>query len=81
MIIPRVGKSIPNDLWNIGITRIDDLKGYDPEVLYNLSNRLAGIVQDRCLLSVFRCAVYFASTPEEDLEKEKLLRWDRKEQR
>ncbi|HYG17605.1 MAG TPA: helix-hairpin-helix domain-containing protein [Ohtaekwangia sp.] len=60
--IPGVGKSIANDLWNIGIRKVSDLKGEDPERLYALSNRLAGTAQDRCLLYVFRCAVYFAST-------------------
>jgi Pathogenicity locus len=72
--IPGVGKSIAGDLWNIGITRVADLKGRDPEALYELSNRFAGVVQDRCLLYVFRCAVYFAETPRP--EKEKLLWWN-----
>jgi hypothetical protein len=60
--IPGVGLSIANDLLNIGIKSIDDLKGKDPARLYQKSNRYAGAVQDRCLLYVFRCAVYFAST-------------------
>lgn len=29
-IIPGIGKSLATDLWNIGITSIDDLKGKDP---------------------------------------------------
>lgn len=32
--IPGVGKSISNDLKNIGILSIQDLKGKDPEELY-----------------------------------------------
>jgi len=60
--VPGVGPSIAKDLAHIGIRRIDDLKGRDPKELYERSNRLAGGVQDRCLLYVFRCAVYFAST-------------------
>jgi len=79
--IPGVGKSIANDLWNIGIQKVTDLKGCDPDVLYNLSNKLAGTVQDRCLLYVFRCAVYFAETPPDDQEKEKLQWWNWKELR
>ncbi len=71
-IIPGVGKSIANDLYNIGIRGIRDLKGKDPEILYHQSNTLAGVQQDRCLLYVFRCAVYFAETPEPDFNK---LRW------
>jgi hypothetical protein len=79
--IPGVGKSIANDLWNIGIQKVSDLKGCDPDVLYDLSNKLAGTVQDRCLLYVFRCAVYFAETPSDDREKEKLQWWNWKDQR
>ncbi len=70
--IPGVGPSIARDLIYIGITKIEDLKGQDPEVLYDRSNRVAGVVQDRCLLYVFRCAVYFASTRKPSPEK---LRW------
>jgi len=72
--IPGVGKSIANDLWNIGITSIIDLIDRDPEKLYNESNKLVGVLQDRCLLYVFRCAVYFASN--EKHEKSKLLWWN-----
>jgi nucleotidyltransferase/DNA polymerase involved in DNA repair len=77
--IPGVGKSIANDLWNIGIQKIADLKGRDPDVLYDLSNRFSGIRQDRCLLYVYRCAVYFADTPVEEQEKEKLKWWNWKD--
>ena len=58
--IPCIGWSIPNDLWNIGIRSVDDLKGKEPEVLYDLSNRYAGAVQDRCLLYSFRYDFYYA---------------------
>ena len=74
-IIPGIGKSLATDLWNIGITSIDDLKGKDPEVLFTLSNDYARVVQDRCVLYAFRCAVYFAKTPPEHREKEKLNWW------
>jgi hypothetical protein len=74
-IIPGVGKSIANDLWNIGIFKVSDLIDKDPEILYDLSNRFAGIVQDRCLLYVFRCAVYYAQTPVQKQDKEKLKWW------
>jgi hypothetical protein len=58
--IPGVGKSIAGDLRNIGIKSVSDLKGKSPETLYETSNKRAGTVQDKCLLYVFRCAVYFA---------------------
>ncbi|HLO57876.1 MAG TPA: helix-hairpin-helix domain-containing protein [Bacteroidales bacterium] len=75
-VIPGVGKSIANDLWDIGIRNVSDLKGRDPEVLYDQSNQLAGMTQDRCLLYVFRCAVYFAETPADLQDKEKLKWWN-----
>ena len=70
--IPGIGKSISLDLYDIGIRNVADLKGKDPEELYNKSNKLVGSVQDRCLLYTFRCAVYFAETEDPDLE---LLKW------
>ena len=73
--IPGVGASIANDLINIGITKVPDLEGKDPEWLYHESNKYAGAVQDRCLLYVFRCAVYFASEKEHDREKLKWWNW------
>jgi hypothetical protein len=76
MEIPGVGKSIANDLWSIGVRKIKDLKKRDPEELYDLSNRFAGVVQDRCLLYVFRCAVYYASTKPENQKPEKLKWWN-----
>ncbi len=74
-IIPGVGKSIASDLWNIGITSVSELKGKSPEKLYELSNAFAGTMQDRCLLYTFKCAVYFANTPKEEHESEKLKWW------
>ena len=76
MVIPGVGKSIANDLLQIGIHEVSDLVGRDPEELFETSNRKVGLVQDRCLLYVFRCAVYFASTPESKRSPEKLLWWN-----
>lgn len=79
MIIPGVGKSISNDLYNIGIKQIADLKGKDPERLYLKSNKHAGVIQDRCLLYVFRCAVYFAETESKKLKPERLKWWNWKD--
>lgn len=76
MTIPGVGKSIAHDLWDIGITSVEALKGRDPMELYDLSNRFAGTIQDRCLLYTFRCAVYFAETPPSMREPEKLKWWN-----
>jgi len=77
--VPGVGKSIAIDLWNINIKWIDDLIGKSPEKMFEQSNKLAGMVQDRCLLYVFRCAVYFAETNEDQRDKEKLKWWNWKD--
>jgi hypothetical protein len=74
--IPGVGKSIAQNLWDIEIRTIEDLKGKSPEKLYEQSNKHAGMAQDRCLLYVFRCAVYFAETEEQDRDLQKLLWWN-----
>jgi hypothetical protein len=73
--IPGVGKSILVDLQNIGIQCVSDLKCKDPEELYVNSNRFEGVVQDRCLLYVYRCAVYFAEHKDPDPEKLKWWNW------
>ncbi|MGA3014820.1 MAG: helix-hairpin-helix domain-containing protein [Bacteroidales bacterium] len=78
-IIPGVGKSIANDLWDIGIREPNDLKGMDPEDLYRKSNKHTGMVQDRCLLYVFRCAVYFVGTEKNNSDTEKLKWWNWKD--
>lgn len=78
-VIPGVGKSIAADLIHIGIHSIEDLIGENPERLYEQSNAYAGCVQDRCLLYVFRCAVYFAETPKAMRKTEKLKWWNWKD--
>lgn len=78
---PGVGKAIATDLWNLGVRRVSDLHGQSPEQLFDRSNGLAGKVQDRCLLYVFRCAVYYAETDERHRDKEKLKWWNWKDKR
>lgn len=70
--IPGVGPSIADDLWNIGIHRVEDLRGADPDDLYERSCRFQRCRIDRCLLYVCRCAVYFATKKKHDPE---LLKW------
>ena len=77
--IPGVGPSIAVDLRELGIRRVADLKGRNPERMYRRLIELRGAHQDRCLLYVFRSAVYFASTPR---PRRELLDWWRwKDQR
>ena len=73
--IPGVGPSIAQDLHQLGIHRVRDLVGKDPERLYRRLELLRRQDQDRCLLYVFRCAVYYASTPRPEPEKLKWWSW------
>jgi nucleotidyltransferase/DNA polymerase involved in DNA repair len=70
--IPGIGPSIAQDLVDLGITKVSDLKGRDPEILYRRFEKLVGTHVDRCLLYTFRCAVYYASN---DRHKPRLLKW------
>lgn len=74
-IVPGVGKSIAADLNGIGIHRVEELKGKDPDVLYDLLNKKQGVILDRCMLYVMRCAVYYASYSTHDPEKLKWWKW------
>ncbi|TET22613.1 MAG: pathogenicity locus [Candidatus Cloacimonadota bacterium] len=70
--IPGVGEKIAKDLARIGIHSAADLKNRNPENLYLQLCSLKGRMVDRCMLYVFRCAIYYASTKKHDPE---LLRW------
>lgn len=70
--IPGVGPSIAEDLRDLGIRRVADLRTRDPERMYRRINTLRGVRQDPCLLYVFRCAVYYARTAR---PKPALLKW------
>lgn len=73
--IPGVGKSIALDLIELGVKHVKDLRGADPEDLYMRHCELRGYLADRCLLYVFRCAVYFANTINPEPELLKWWRW------
>jgi hypothetical protein len=75
--IPGVGKSIAVDLWKLGIRRVADLQGQDPGEMYQRLMDQHGAHIDRCMLYVFRCAVYYASTYPH--EPDKLLWWNWKD--
>lgn len=70
--IPGVGKKIAQTLREIGIRSIGDLKGKNPEKLYQKLCRYKANPVDRCMLYVLRCAVYYASNTKHD---PKLLKW------
>lgn len=71
--IPSVGSSIADDLYRLGFRSVDDLRDKDPEAIYRSLMALEGTHVDRCVLYVFRCAVYFASHKIHDPE---LLKWE-----
>ncbi|MEG3224616.1 MAG: pathogenicity locus [Methanobacteriales archaeon Met13] len=60
------------DLQDLGINSVEDLKDHDPEDLYHQLISQRGAPLDRCVLYVFRCAVYFAKEENHDPE---LLKW------
>jgi hypothetical protein len=66
--IPGVGKSISLDLWNLGFRGVEELQKQDPEEMYERFCIQEGTHVDRCLLYVFRCAVYYASNEHRDTE-------------
>jgi len=70
--IPGVGKTISLDLWNMGFRAVQDLQNQDPEELYARLCIQQGAQVDRCMLYVFRCAVYYATNEVHDAE---LLKW------
>jgi len=73
--IPGVGERIAEDLWQVGIRSVRDLKGRDPEKLYKkLCTRKRAVI-DRCVLYVLRCAVYYASRKRPVPEKLKWWNW------
>ncbi len=55
-IIPGVGKSMSADLVDLGYQKVSELRGEDPEQMYQKLMSLRGQHIDRCVLYVFRCA-------------------------
>lgn len=73
--IPGVGERIEQDLLELGYKRIADISGEDPQSMFDRLCRLRGQRIDRCVLYVFRCAVYFAGNTVHDPEKLKWWNW------
>jgi hypothetical protein len=70
--IPGVGEKIAGMMRRIGIESVDDLKGQKAEELYRKLCDFHSSPVDRCVLYVFRSAVYYADNTEHDPE---LLKW------
>jgi len=73
--IPGVGPKIEQYLLNIGYDSIESLKGQDPEEMFVKDCLYKGFQEDRCLLYVYRLAVYFAENEIHDPEKLKWWNW------
>nr|QGT50994.1 hypothetical protein Firmicute1046_0700 [uncultured Firmicutes bacterium] len=71
-IIPGVGKAMAADLRQLDVNCVEDLTGQNPQELYDRLCILQGSKLDRCVLYVFRCAVYYAENETHDAE---LLKW------
>ncbi len=70
--LPGIGPSMARDLLDLGFTHPSELRGHNPEQMFSDLCELRGQKIDRCVLYVFRCAVYFVSTETHD---PKLLKW------
>ena len=70
--IPGMGPAMEADLLALGYSSVPDLRGQDPEEMYRRSCAIQGCTLDRCVLYVYRCAVYFAETERPEPEK---CRW------
>jgi hypothetical protein len=73
--IPGVGPSLASDLYLLGIREVAELRSQNPERLYDDLCTQVGSKVDRCVLYVFRCAVYFATETPHDPEKLKWWNW------
>ena len=72
-----VGPAMVRDFQLLGITRVEQLVGRDPEQLYHKLCGITGSKQDICVLDVFRCAVAQAENPELSAEKRQWFYWSR----
>jgi len=75
MSVPGIGRSIAGDCIELGIYKVKQLAGRSPEELYEKLCLIKGQKIDRCMLYVFRCAVYYASNKKHDPEKLKWWNW------
>jgi len=71
-IIPGVGEKLAQDLVDLKYREVEELRKEDPEVMYQNLINLREHHIDRCVLYVFRCAVYYASN---SVHEPELLKW------
>ncbi len=74
-VIPGVGPKLATELLRLGYTSVPELVGEKPESMYERLMELEGSHIDRCVLYVFRCAVYYASNEKHESDKLKWWTW------
>jgi predicted flap endonuclease-1-like 5' DNA nuclease len=62
--IPNVGPVIAGDLIRLGITRLEDMAGRDPDHMYDALCALDGRRHDPCMRDVFAAVVAYANGEE-----------------
>lgn len=70
--IPGVGRSIAEDLWELGFHSVKELRKQNPETLYRKLCQHAGSNIDRNMRHIYRCVSYYASIMHIDPE---MLSW------
>ena len=70
--LPGIGPSLSRCLRELGFREPSDLHGGDPEKMFVDLCEIRGEKMDRCVLYVFRCAVYASQAGDKDPE---LLKW------
>lgn len=72
LTIPGIGREMKKDLIALGFDKVNDLKGADPQAMYDRLCTLTNSRQDPCVLYTFRCAVYYASHTKHN---SRMLKW------
>jgi hypothetical protein len=70
--IPGIGPNLAQDLRDLGFSEASELRGQNPEQMFEDLCQLRAQRVDRCVLYAFRCAVYFVSNESHEGE---LLKW------
>jgi hypothetical protein len=76
---PGIGPSLAQDLRDLGVHSLAALARRNPERLYERLIELRAEHQDPCVLYAFRCAVYFARTPNPSTQLTKWWNWKGRE--
>lgn len=72
--IPTIGANMEEHLIRLGYSTLDSLTGQDPEEMYERDVQLHGGHLDRCVVYVYRLAVYYAEN-RHNLDPDKCRWW------